>query len=496
MPASTELPQQPTPQICFTSNHVFGAAYAFSDRTSLRFGFGEFFINDESVDTNNGFTSSTAYTSSLNNGITPYGNLANPFPTFVQPTGPSLGLATSVGGGLTFVNPNYKIPAVWQYSASVEQLLTKRDTLDISVSSTRAYGLPGSDDINHVSTAWYAQCDVERGGNRQLCDGTAAPAKVTSPFYNVSAFAGTAYGSTSTISSSAFTRPFPEFTSITENNLNFIHSWYNSLQVTASHKVAQNLSFHFAYTWSKNMQAGNIIDTVNRVYGRSLQATDRPTVVTMSGVYYLPVGRGKTFLDHTNRLVDAAVGGWEVSPLYVYTGGNPWFPGNNFEQISSLHVPMQQLPSDATHAYLRIRGSNPCVGYEDSDTAGLIHPGPSYTLAGCTNYTIIRQETNPGSSFASDYSVMRNVVYSGVRYPGSHQFDTSISKRFAWNERANLQLRLDAINILNHANFSYSGFGDGYSNDPTSTNWGTIQKGPQGPGNNARELQLSGKFAF
>ncbi len=152
-------------------NHIqprFGAAYAFSSRTSLRAGFGEFFVNDESVNGGTGFTSSTSYNNSVDNGITPYGNLSNPFPSFVQPSGSNLGLATGAGGSLSFINPNLVIPSVWISSVSVEQQLTRRDILDISYSSSRAYNLPGSDDINHVPSSFYAQCDVERGGNRQL----------------------------------------------------------------------------------------------------------------------------------------------------------------------------------------------------------------------------------------------------------------------------------------------------------------------------------------
>lgn len=483
----------------------FGAAYAFTSRTSLRMGFGEMFANDESLNGNNGFAVATNFSPSTNGNLTPTtGQFSNPFPTFVQPFNSNTTSASSfalsgVGNSISFVNPNYNAPSIWQYSVSLEQLLTRRDVIDISYSGTRGYGLPGSDDINHVSAAWYAQCDIERGGNRQLCDATSGAAKVTNPFQNLPAFAGTGtYSTASTLSSSILTRPFPQFTSITENNLPLVRSWYNSMQVTASHNASRDLSMHLAYTWAKGMQAGNIIDTVNRVYGRNISSNDVTTTLSLSGVYYLPVGRGKTFLGHSNRLVDAAVGGWEFSPLYTYTGGFPWSPDsgttNNFEQVSSLGIHQHDLQPDSSHAYKRLQGVNPCVGYQDSDTPGLIHPGPAYVAAGCTTYAIVRQENNPSGSFASDYSVGQNIVYTGVREVGQHQFDVSASKRFAWNEKANLQLRLDAINVLNHPNFT--GYKESYTNDPTNLNWGTIQKGPTGPSNGGRELQLSGKVTF
>lgn len=92
----------------------------------------------------------------------------------------------------------------------------------------------------------------------------------------------------------------------------------------------------------------------------------------------------------------------------------------------------------------------------------------------------------------------QNIVYTGVRLPNNHQFDASVSKRFAYNERMNLQLRLDAFNLLNHPNWSQVG-GTGantYGTSPTKDSWGTITKRPTGPESLSRELQISGKTTF
>jgi hypothetical protein len=484
----------------------FGAAYAFSSRTSLRAGFGEMFIQDEANDHQNGFQQATNFNNSVDNGVTPSLNnpcvpgspgcslpasgntLADPYATILQPTGASLGLATTPGSSINFTNPHFKVPSLWQYSVSVEQLLTRRDVLDISYSGSKGYNLEGSDDLNHPSAAYYSQCNVETGGNRQICDGNTSPAVVANPFYHVAGFAGSGgYYSNATLPAYNFTRPFPEFTSVTEDHLPLIHSWYNSLQVTASHNVSQNLSLHFAYTWAKSMTAGNIIDTVYRVYGRTIDGSDIPNSITFSSVFYFPVGRGKTFLSHTNRLVDAVVGGWQVSPLYIYRQWYPFSPGTNWEQLAPIAVKPHDLPPDANHSYKRLQGVTPCVAYHDTDT-GALHYGPSYTEAGCTSPALVRT--------ANGYVPNRNVVYWGVRLPANHQFDVSLSKRLALNRdgRINLQLRLDAFNVINHPNWTY---GNNYSTDPTSDNFGTIQKGPSSPGGELpRDLQLSGKITF
>jgi hypothetical protein len=487
----------------------FGAAYAFSSRTSLRAGFGEMFIQDAATDHSNGFSAVTNFNNSLDNGVTPSLNnpcvpgmtgcglaatghtLGDPYATYVPISGSSLGQATTPGSSINFTNPKFQVPSIWQYSVSLEQQLTSRDVIDISYSGLKGYNLEGSDNINHPSAAAYARCDIEQGGARLNCDGNGSSgvgttAVTTNPFQNVAGFAGSGgYYTNPTLPIYTFSRPYQAFTDVSEDHLPQIHSWYNSLQVTAAHNVSKDLSFHLAYTWSKSMSAGNIVDTINRVYGRSIDSKDTPNVVTISSVYYLPFGRGKTFLGHTNRLVDAAVGGWEVSPLYIYTQWYPWSPGSNWEILSPIAIQRRELPVDGTHSYKRLQAVTPCVAYKNTDT-GVITDGPSYTENNCTAPALIRTPNG--------YAVQHNVNYTGVRLPGNHQFDVSLSKRFAWNERANLQLRLDAFNVLNHPNWTYN---SSYSNDPTSDNFGTIQKGPSAPNGSApRDLQISGKITF
>ena len=496
----------------------FGAAYAFSGRTSLRAGFGEMFINNEGNDSSNGFSSSaTGYTSTVSdvqsgvftNNTYPYGHLSDPFPAYVKPTGSSLGFATTPGSSVNFENPHYQIPSIWEYSVSLQQLLTKRDVLDISYSGTKGYNLVDSLDMNHVAASWNARCDVERvpyPNVRQNCDSSSttpcpvaqaagygpppcSPSQVANPFQGVAAFSGSGYYTSGTLSTGALTRAHPQFTSITQDYSNLVHTWYNSLQVVASHTASKNLIVHAAYTWSKTLKAGSVIDIINGVFGRNLSANDTPNVVTFSAVYYVPVGRGKSFLGNTNRIVDAALGGWEISPLYVYTSGKPWSLGTNWEgpygpgsPIGDLAVHAHDLLPDGQHSYKRLRGVTPCVAYKDTNLGTLIY-GPAYTAAGCTAPLAVRTPNG--------YAIAHNYEYTGVRVAAYHDFDVSLSKRFAWNEKLTLQTRLDAFNVLNHPNWN-----NGFSTDPTSIDFGTFGKGPSGPGGPPRDLQISGKFIW
>jgi len=181
----------------------FGFAYAFSNRTSLRAGFGEMYINNLSNDSSNGFSASSTYNASSNSGtpngnFEPLGNFADPYPTSaggtVTPTGAKLGLATTPGSSVNFTNPHYQVPSVWEYSVSLQQLLAKHDVLDISYSGSREYNAEGNINLNPKSAAYTAQCDYDRTGNplsHNLCDGTGAGQnQVPNPFQGVSFFTG------------------------------------------------------------------------------------------------------------------------------------------------------------------------------------------------------------------------------------------------------------------------------------------------------------------
>lgn len=185
----------------------------------------------------------------------------------------------------------------------------------------------------------------------------------------------------------------------------------------------------------------------------------------------------------TNRLVDAVVGGWEISPLYVYTQGTPISLGSNWEWNGPIGVKVHDLPVDGNHNYKRLQVLTPCVAYKDTNTGALTY-GPSYTANNCT-YPLAVQAPN-------GYAIGRNTVYWGARTGSIHQFDTSLSKHFAWNEKLNVQLRLDAFNVLNHPNF-----GNGPNTSATSLDFGTVAKnGSTTPTVPSRELQLSGKLIF
>jgi hypothetical protein len=434
-----------------------------------------------------------------------------------------------LGKKISFLNPNYHFPSFWSWSLAYEIAPTRHDVFSVSYVGNRVPDNPENNNINQISPAWNAQCDIERGGDRQLCDGSAG--QVTNPFQGNSYFAGSDYYSPNTISGSYSTRPYSQFEDITENGAtNDGKNWYNSFQAVGSHQLSGSLSLHATYTHAKSESSGGWVpgsntwtpsvnpttgwvDQLNHVFAREVSTfADVKHSVTLSGVAILPFGRDRLLLSKANHVVDEIVNGWEVTPIYTYHSGFAWRPSDsggssgtplydhagNWEMAStggainkSMGVKHTTLPPDGSHSFSRIRGVTPCVGYKNTDT-GVIVDSPAATAAGCSNIDFVR---TPNS-----YAVGRQNIDFGVRQPGAYKLDIAASKNFSIPEASRiylgdqmkLQIRVDFLNAFNHANWDES-----YNTDPTSIDFGTIEKGgSNGQNNEPRYLQLSGKLTW
>src|SRR5204862_3513942 len=95
-----------------------GMAYQLNEKTVLRAGYGKYFLNPTGEGQTQGFSLATNLIASNDGNRTPIpGVLANPFPNGIQqPPGSALGAETFLGRGLTFVNPDFVTPNVYQFS--------------------------------------------------------------------------------------------------------------------------------------------------------------------------------------------------------------------------------------------------------------------------------------------------------------------------------------------------------------------------------------------
>src|SRR5262249_49408799 len=126
-------------------------------------------------------------------------------------------------------------------------------------------------------------------------------------------------------------RPYPQFDQIHPLFLQGANSDYNALQMTFTKRYAKGLVFEANYTYAKAMDDGTSYqDSYNTRASRSVSSVDVPHRFVFSGVYELPVGRGRHFGTNVSRLSDLLIGGWQVNGiLNIQTGSALGISGRN-----------------------------------------------------------------------------------------------------------------------------------------------------------------------
>jgi hypothetical protein len=228
------------------------------------------------------------------------------------------------------------------------------------------------------------------------------------------------------------------------------------LMVSYNHRFGKGLTFNAGYTWMQN-KAGNSYfqgwnpddPTMPQAPYWNPIAGGQPSRIVATGVYELPFGKGKRFLQ--NKWIAAIVGGWTIAGSFQRQLGGLIGFGNIFYYGDPNNIV----------------SSNPTIG-QYFNTAGC---DSSMGSAPCTSGFEKRTAMAPASY---QYRFMPNNI-AGLRAPGYSEIDGSISRTFRITERVAFDARLDCLNIPNHS------FLNGPDTNPTSTNFGQITGQAQSP---------------
>src|SRR5262245_15463540 len=323
-----------------------GIAWRFEKDTVLRTGFGIFHRTATQNGQTDGFSQTTNYQRSLNGDVSPAAGLTgpyslqNPFPdSIVQPSGRELGLLTNAGNAVSFDGRQRPIPRTFQYSFGLQRRAFWNTLLDVSY-----VGSITNKDAMAINTDYW-------------------------PYeFNEAAYALPAYGDTTvnnpfagivpanrtrgpaTIARRELFRQYPLFANITNNTMPWARYRYDALQMrldkrfTGDRSVLGGLTMVFSYTFSKNLQVANYLNTWNfqkEKPVKELVSYDKPQNISYSGIYALPFGKGRHFRT-PSRLMDSIAGGWTVNWVYRYTSGNPIAGINAVNTCGTLLVDEQR----------------------------------------------------------------------------------------------------------------------------------------------------------
>lgn len=214
------------------------------------------------------------------------------------------------------------------------------------------------------------------------------------------------------------------------------NSDYHGASISVRQRL-KGLTWDFNYTLSKSIDDASGLQT-SGVFGsafitnallqrdnRAVSDFDVRHIVNFNSVWDVPIGRGKRWLNSSNKVVDGVLGGWTITTIFRYNSGLPagspvdlgGWPTN--WNVRSWSVPITEIHESPTRG-----GATPANLFSDPKAA----------------YNAFRSP-NPGETGA------RNIL----RYPGFATLDTGLYKSFKlpWGENQKLTIKWDTFNLTN-----------------------------------------------
>jgi hypothetical protein len=317
-----------------------------------------------------------------------------------------------VNSNVVYIPPDSKWPMIQNRFLAVQREITRSTIIEVGYNGNHSTRLPILGDYNQA--------------NVNAVTATCNPPAITSGCLGVQA-----------------RRPIPTFGPITwvdpagDNH-------YNGLSVRLEHRFGSGLYFLNSFTWGNAI--GDSEQALEYYAGyyeanpqniRNLAAEKGPSSFDVkfnnvtSIVYQVPFGKGRQFGGNMNRLLDAAVGGWELNSIITAHTGTPL----DVAYAPSTINDNTGLSNDYRgETFLRPNVSGSAASQSTPQMLNTYYAGYTFTTPLAT---------------APYGDLGRNAF----RAPGLAQWDFAAYKNFFIRENVKLQFRSEFFNITNHTNF-------------------------------------------
>jgi hypothetical protein len=473
------------------------------------------------------------------------------FPTFKIPISDRENFLTNTASGVWTADPNLRSAYVHQWNFGVEREIFKNTALELryvgnySPNQWRAYNI---NEINIFENGFLGEfLNAQRnyaidlvsgacgGPGQRLCGfaNSGLAGQVATPIFNkfftgraadftnsgfitnltnnnVGAFANTlATSSTYRANRENVALGLPGNFFMANPNAAFVNilandatSNYHAMEIELRRRFSNGLQFQADYTWSKAMgdavdaQGNNQSDLVSRLtlrnpradYRRSIQ--DQTQRFVANGLYDLPFGKGKMFLNGSNDLVDRIVGGFTVGAIVTWATGAPWYVGSGRTTFNNGTANIGAQLTGITFEEFRKN-----VGLYKTST-GLFFVNPDLLNQTIVNGKATAATLKPGLMTAPAPGTFGDFPVNSLNGPNYFNFDLSVTKRFRITETVRFEIKGTAINVLNHPNFVFPAnaantAGTNVINfDSTSFGRVTLQRG------NSRQMNIIAQLRF
>jgi hypothetical protein len=286
-------------------------------------------------------------------------------------------------------------------------------------------------------------------------------------------------------------------------------STYNSLQVDVRRRMAAGLEFNGSYTFSKALTDQFVNSSSSFFQFSTLRDPgldkgpapfDQRHSFKLESLYNLPFGPGHR-LTTSNGVINRLIGGWSFNTVnrwqsgrvQLLTGGLGGTFNGNDGGVNITGMSLNQIQSELGVIKTPCRNNGVTCA-----TPGEVFYFPTNLLTnplanggGPANSAVFSACSTPGTFCGRPF----------IHGPGFFRADWSVDKMTKITERTTFELRLDALNIFNNANFFYGGSASGVAGSSSiqSNSFGRITNAYQDTGSDdfgGRILQIVGRINF
>jgi hypothetical protein len=230
------------------------------------------------------------------------------------------------------------------------------------------------------------------------------------------------------------------------------NSSYHSLQARVDHHFSHGFQLTSAYTWSKSLDSTS--EGISQVNAQYINANLTSVPIAQGG---LRLDRGLSDFDRRQRLTilylweipgpsrgfwKRLAGGWSIAGITTFQSGTPYTVVNGFDRngdnwaADRPDISNPTAPLGSRAVIWSTTGPLACqTGFRNPDTNTCTSPADVHWIEGV--------------GFPNASTVGRNTLFTG----GTNNFDVSFLKTVQIAERARLEVRFEAQNLLNHPQF-------------------------------------------
>lgn len=388
-----------------------GVAFRANDRTAIRIGYARYAVPINSIlgyawrlPSSDGFSITSTGPVALQ-GV-PQGVLSNPFPAsnpLIMPVGRGNGRNTNLGAGATWTRQDLKTPMNDRFNFTVERDLLAGIKFDATFFMNFGHnmvpeGQGGNNGFGQALNMVNPQLTYDYK--------TALTAPVTNPFFGLpaSVMPGQLRGQR-TVPLSTLLRPYPQYGDLTEGFMPGVENRYKALQMRLQRRFANGYSFVWGYNYNRE-STGDFFNAPDQYANRltMIPAASPRHRMTLGTTWDVPFGKGQRFGAGMHPVLNAIIGGWSTSHIFMWNSGS-------FLRFGQLDVTGD--PGSATRDWSK-----------------------------WFNTSVFKQAT-PFTPRTNPFQ------YGGLTGPNYWNLDSTLSKNFPVTERFKLELRLEGYNLTN-----------------------------------------------